>query len=87
MTAWATYYFGINLVTFCAFFIDKRKAIRGDWRTPERTLLILSAIGGAGGGWIAMQLFRHKTQHKKFTLTLPLLVILHAAVIYFCFLA
>ncbi|MDY3785539.1 MAG: DUF1294 domain-containing protein [Eubacteriales bacterium] len=34
-------------------------------RTPEATLLAISAIGGSVAMYLTMQIIRHKTQHKK----------------------
>lgn len=67
----------MSLITFVAFGIDKLKAKRGSSRISERRLLLLSLIGGAAGAMCAMLLFRHKTQHLKFTLLEPLLLALH----------
>jgi uncharacterized membrane protein YsdA (DUF1294 family) len=68
-----------------AFGIDKLKARRGAWRTPESTLLLLAAIGGSFGAFLGMKVWRHKTQHKKFTILVPLLMAIHIAIIsYFC---
>lgn len=67
----------MSLITFVAFGIDKLKAKRGSSRISERRLLLLSLIGGAVGAMCAMLLFRHKTQHLKFTLLEPLLLALH----------
>lgn len=58
----------INMLTFCVYGIDKRKAIRKQWRVPERTLLFLAVIGGTIGALAGMQVFRHKTRHLKFKL-------------------
>jgi uncharacterized membrane protein YsdA (DUF1294 family) len=75
----------INLCAFVAFGIDKLKARRGAWRTPESTLLLLAAIGGSFGAFLGMKVWRHKTQHKKFTILVPLLMAIHIAIIsYFC---
>ena len=75
----------INLCAFVAFGIDKIKARRGAWRTPESTLLRLAAIGGSFGSFLGMKVWRHKTQHKKFTILVPLLMAIHIAIIsYFC---
>ena len=60
------YLVGVSLVTFFVYVIDKQKAKRGAWRIPEKTLLGLSFIGGAVGGYTAMQLVRHKTQKWYF---------------------
>ena len=59
--------FGIlSVITFFMYGVDKFKAQRGKWRISEKALLISSFIGGAVGGFLAMQLFRHKTKHWYF---------------------
>ena len=59
--------FGIlSVITFFMYGIDKFKAQRGKWRISEKALLISSFVGGAVGGFLAMQLFRHKTKHWYF---------------------
>ena len=70
----------INLVTFAAYGIDKLQARRGGRRTPERILLIMSAIGGSMGAIVAMQLLRHKTQHAWFHYGVPAMLLIHATV-------
>ena len=55
------------LLNVCAFFLyglDKRKAEKNAWRTPERTLLLCSLFGPFGA-WAGMQQFRHKTTKPK----------------------
>jgi uncharacterized membrane protein YsdA (DUF1294 family) len=76
----------INLCAFVAFGIDKLKARRGAWRTPESTLLLLAAIGGSFGSFLGMKVWRHKTQHKKFTILVPLLIAIHIAIISYFYL-
>lgn len=66
----------INLVAFTAYGVDKWKAKKDKWRIPEKTLILLAAIGGALGAYAGMRYFRHKTQHKKFTICVPLFLIL-----------
>lgn len=56
----------ISLITFVFYAIDKAKAKKGAWRTPEKVLLGLSFFGGGVGGYAAMFLFRHKTKHWYF---------------------
>ena len=78
------YLLAVNVLTFVVFGLDKLKAFRGRWRVPEATLLGLAALGGSVGAWLAMQLFRHKTQKKKFRYGVPALFVLQvAAVVYF----
>ena len=69
-----------NLVTFAAYGIDKLRARRGGRRSPERILLIMSAIGGSMGAIVAMQWLRHKTQHAQFHYGVPAMLLIHATV-------
>jgi len=54
-----------SLIEFILFPIDKRKAILNKNRIPEFTLLSLSCFGGAIGAFLAMIIFRHKTDIKN----------------------
>ena len=54
--------------------VDKWKAKKNRWRIRESTLLIVAALGGSIGSLAGMYLFRHKTQHLKFTLGIPLIL-------------
>ena len=77
MLAMLIYYLiTINVLTFIVYGVDKWKARRGRWRVPEATLLGLTALGGSVGAWLAMQLFRHKTQKKKFRYGVPVILVL-----------
>lgn len=58
---------------------DKLKAKRGAWRIPEKTLIGVAAAGGSVGTLIGMYLFRHKTRRIKFTLGIPLILIVQLA--------
>ena len=71
------YYLIINLAAFIFYGADKRKAVRGDWRIPEKTLLLLALAGGGIGAFLGMQIFRHKTKHLQFVILVPACVILH----------
>lgn len=76
----------INIVGFLIMLIDKRKAERGAWRIPEKTIFIVTALGGGIGTIAGMYTFRHKTKKAVFTVGLPVIVILEIAIaIYFCF--
>lgn len=65
----------INLITFLAMFIDKRKAKKGKRRIPEKTLFILVALGGGIGGIAGMYTFRHKTKKARFIIGFPAILI------------
>ncbi len=71
----------INVIAFFAYGIDKIKAKKGRWRTPESVLLLLAFMGGAAGALAGMLLFRHKTQHKKFTILVPMMLVVWCVVI------
>ena len=69
----------VNLLTFVLYGADKRKAQKGAWRVPEKTLLLLPLLGGSVGGILGMQTFRHKTKHWYFKFGLPAMLVLQAA--------
>lgn len=71
----AVYLALINLLTFAAYGIDKRKAQKNAWRIKESTLLLLAAAGGSVGALLSMQMFRHKTRHLQFTIGVPLILL------------
>ena len=75
------YLLAVNVLTFIVYGVDKWKARSGRWRVPEATLMGLAALGGSVGAWLAMQLFRHKTQKKKFRYGVPALFVLQVAVV------
>ena len=72
----------INIVTFLVYGIDKWKAKQGSWRISEATLLMLAVIGGTIGALLGMQVWRHKTMHKKFKYGLPLILLAQITLIY-----
>ena len=75
-----TYLLLINFTTFLLFFIDKRKAVKKKWRIRESVLLVFSALGGSLGGFVAMELFRHKTKTPIFKFGMPIIIILQIAI-------
>lgn len=75
----------INCTAFVVYGADKAFAKLHSWRVPEIVLLLLAALGGSAGAFIAMQLFRHKTQHLKFIFGVPLIFFLQVALISYFF--
>ena len=84
----------INVVTFFMYGIDKwrstsgrllptgrKKAKKSKWRIREAALLGLAVLGGSIGTWLGMQVWHHKTQHKKFKYGVPAIIIIQLALI------
>ena len=65
----------INLITFLAMYIDKKRAKWGKWRIKESTLFTLAFLGGGIGGIAGMHLFRHKTKKSRFIIGFPAILI------------
>ena len=66
----------VNAAGFLSMLVDKWKAKKNLWRIPEATLLTIALIGGSVGCWAGMQTFRHKTKHIKFTVGIPMILLL-----------
>ena len=71
----------ITVLTFLVYGIDKWKAQHKLWRIPESVLLGLAAIGGSVGAWLGMQVWHHKTQHKKFQYGVPAILAAQVAAV------
>lgn len=65
----------INLITFLAMYIDKKRAKWGKWRIKESTLFTLVLLGGGIGGIAGMHTFRHKTKKMRFVIGFPAILI------------
>ena len=70
-----------NLVVFCVYGYDKRCAIKDKWRVPEKVLIGLALFGGSVGAYLGMTIFRHKTKHTKFTVLVPLFLLIHIVLV------
>lgn len=77
------YFFIINLFAIFLMKYDKVKAINNQYRVNEKTLFLIALILGGIGIYIGMYLFRHKTKHVKFTVGIPLIIILNILTIYY----
>lgn len=64
-----------NVAGLMVMFIDKKRAIKGAWRIPEKTLFLFSLIGGSIGTWAGMYIFHHKTKHWYFVIGMPAILI------------
>jgi uncharacterized membrane protein YsdA (DUF1294 family) len=67
----------IIVMTFRAYFMmisDKRKAIKGKWRTPEKRLFQVAFLLGSLGIWLGMlPPVNHKKSKTSFLLILTLI--------------
>lgn len=66
-----------NVMAFLLVWIDKRKAVQGAYRIPERTFWTIALLGGAIGTYAGMQHFRHKTKHKSFMIGIPIIMVVN----------
>lgn len=71
-------YLAVMTVTgFAVMGIDKKRAIRNQWRIPEATLLLVAFLGGGAGSFLGMRIFHHKTKHTKFVVLLPVTAVIY----------
>ncbi|WP_145949622.1 DUF1294 domain-containing protein [Paenibacillus sp. Y412MC10] len=75
------YIAAINLIGFLMMGYDKKQAIRGARRIPEKNLFFISFIGGALGSFLGMRKFRHKTKHQSFVIGIPFLIVVNVVVL------
>ena len=79
------YFFTINALGFLLMLVDKHKARKNHWRIPEATLMGVAVLGGSIGSLIGMYTVRHKTKHPKFTVGIPLILIVQLTAAYFVY--
>lgn len=60
------HFISINIVIFVMYFLDKRAAIKGAWRIPERVFHNFTFIGGNFGALLGQKIFKHKKAKKSF---------------------
>ena len=73
----------MNAASFLLMLSDKQRAKRKLWRIPEATLLAVAALGGSLGALVGMETLRHKTNHYKFVITIPLFMVVHLFLLLF----
>ena len=72
------YFFLINLISLLSMAWDKLLAKGKKRRIPESLLLGLALWGGAAGIFSGMLIFRHKIRNTRFSLGVPVMMLLHA---------
>ena len=79
----------ISIIGWILPIVDKKRAQKDEWRIRERTLFIVSALGGSLAMYLSMKKYRHKTKHKRFMIGIPAIMIVQIVIIllilYFCF--
>ena len=86
----------VNITAFVMYGIDKWRAVsnrtsqghrkskkKQKRRIPESTLLGIAIIGGSIGALAGMQIWHHKTLHKKFRYGIPFIIIIQVAIVTF----
>ena len=71
----------INIAIFSLMYVDKKRAIKKQFRISEQTLLTLTCLGGVLGMLAAMKIVHHK--NRKFKDMIPILVIENIILILF----
>ena len=66
----------INIIAVIVTVHDKSAAQRGAWRVKERTLMLISALGGAPAMYLTMLTIHHKTRKPLFMIGIPVIFIL-----------
>jgi len=72
-------YAAVSIVTFAVYGFDKRRAVHGGRRVPERTLHVLELLGGWPGAIAGQIIFRHKLRKLTYMLVFLGIVGLHMA--------
>lgn len=76
-------YLLLSVVTYLSYWLDKRKAQSGRWRTAESTLQFMSLLGGWPGALLAQRYLRHKSQKRSFLWQFWFTVVLNLAVLFY----
>ena len=71
-----SYVAAVNIAAYFLMRVDKQRAKQKEWRIEESLLLTLCFIGGFMGMHLAMERYRHKTQHWQFRLAVILSAVL-----------
>lgn len=78
----------MSLVAFCTFANDKKRAVKGQDRIKEKTLLGMAAFFGAVGALVGRIVAHHKTEKIYFSIVIWFSLVMQALlVVYLAFLA
>lgn len=68
----------MSAIAFGIYGIDKRRAVRGEWRISAGTLHGIELFGGWPGAWIAQRVFRHKARKTRYMIVFWAIGVIHA---------
>ena len=71
----------ISIVAIIVTIKDKICAKLDKSRTPEKKLMLISALGGSLAMLLTMFLIRHKTRHMKFMIGIPVMLTLQIIIV------
>lgn len=60
-----------NIIGFVMAGLDKKWAIRGQWRLAEKWFFRLTTLGGGYGIFLGCLLFHHKIRNRAFMIGIP----------------
>ena len=75
----------VNISTFLVMLIDKVQASQEGRRLSERSLFLMTLLGGSVGMVCAMHLLRHKSRKLSFQLVVWFLVLIQISALFFLF--
>lgn len=85
LLVFAIYMALLSIVSMVVTIVDKINAVSHRRRVPEKTLLILAALGGSAAMYLTMLVIRHKTKHIKFMLGIPIIMLFQGIVLWYVF--
>lgn len=65
----------LNIIGFIMAGMDKRWAIRSQWRLAEKWFFRMAVIGGAPGIYLGCLVFHHKIRNRAFMIGIPVIFI------------
>ncbi len=75
----------MSLAGFITMWVDKKAARKHRRRIPEKVLFGIAIFGGALGSYLGMRVFHHKTRHKRFSVGLPILMLVQITILIYLY--
>jgi len=72
----------IQIIAIAVTASDKKRSIKRRRRISENSLMLVAILGGSVSMYITMIFIRHKTNHNKFMLGLPLITVVQIFLLY-----